>query len=74
VNYGQEELFPICVFLNYGFLKPDIIVLSIVCHRRTERFFVYKELTLCISCKRDGGRPSKAGLQEQALNNHGLLW
>ncbi|MCR4320299.1 MAG: reverse transcriptase domain-containing protein, partial [Candidatus Brocadiaceae bacterium] len=25
---------------------------------------------MCISCTRDGGRPSKAGLQGQALNNH----
>src|SRR3990170_8922431 len=32
----------------------------------------FKGLKLCKSCTRDGGKPSKAGLQGQALNNHEL--
>ena len=34
----------------------------------------FKGLKLCKSCTRDGGMPSKAGLQGQALNNHELRW
>lgn len=34
----------------------------------------FKWLKLCKSCTRDGGLPSKAGLQGQALNNHELRW
>ena len=43
------------------------------CAVETQRMFV-KEQTECKSYAIDEGGPLKAGLQEQALNNHKLLW
>ncbi len=41
-------------------------------HKR-KSVFKRTELIKCISCIRDGGRPSKTDLQGQVLNNHELL-
>lgn len=44
------------------------------CAPQAHKGKTFKGLKLCKSCTRDGGMPSKAGLQGQALNNHELRW